>query len=95
MTTVFSLLVITCPPLVNPINATLTPDSSLPQPYGTVVNITCEEGYDLEGSESRMCLSNGSWSGEDTICVCKCITAFLQQLYFFSKENVCYTVFQL
>ena len=94
MTTVFSLLVVTCPPLVIPNNGMVITDSSLPQPYGTVVNITCEEGYDLDGSESRMCLSNGTWSGEDTVCKCKYIIPFLQHLYLVSpRRELCYTIF--
>ncbi|XP_038057640.1 sushi, von Willebrand factor type A, EGF and pentraxin domain-containing protein 1-like isoform X2 [Patiria miniata] len=33
-----------------------------------VVQFTCDEGYELLGSVSRECLSNGSWSGQETTC---------------------------
>ena len=28
----------------------------------------CDEGFTLRGSEIRQCLSNGTWSGNDTLC---------------------------
>ena len=31
-------------------------------------SITCNTGYTLTGSNTRMCLSNGSWSGMDGRC---------------------------
>ena len=31
-------------------------------------NFTCNTGYELIGSETRTCLSNGSWSGDDVMC---------------------------
>jgi len=32
---------------------------------GDTCSFTCNNGY---GSDSRTCLSNGSWSGSETIC---------------------------
>ena len=37
--------------------------------YQDVCNFTCNSGYTLNGSGTRMCLHNGSWSGMNTICV--------------------------
>ena len=31
-------------------------------------NVTCNVGYLLTGSDTRMCLSDGSWSGMDGSC---------------------------
>ena len=30
---------------------------------GTIANITCHNGYVLEGDSRRMCLNRGKWSG--------------------------------
>ena len=31
--------------------------------YNSVVTYTCEDGYALQGSNSRTCQSDGQWSG--------------------------------
>ena len=36
--------------------------------YQDMCNVTCDLGYTLTGSDTRTCLSNGSWSGTDGIC---------------------------
>ena len=36
--------------------------------YKDTCNVTCNPGYMLTGSDTRMCLSNGSWSGMDGEC---------------------------
>ena len=35
---------------------------------GDTCNFTCNTGYELTSSDTRTCLSNGSWSGNDTVC---------------------------
>ena len=42
--------------------------------YNSVVNYTCDEGYTLQGSNSRTCQSDGQWSGS----VPQCKGMFLQ-----------------
>ncbi|CAH1797704.1 unnamed protein product [Owenia fusiformis] len=37
--------------------------------YNTVVNYTCDTGYTLVGSSSRLCLANSTWSGTNTTCI--------------------------
>ena len=39
---------------------------------GVMVTYTCDEGYELTGSENRFCLRTGNWSGQDPECICKC-----------------------
>ena len=39
--------------------------------YKSVKTLTCNLGYILEGSKSRECLSNGSWSGTAGTCTGK------------------------
>ena len=37
---------------------------------GDTCSFTCNTGYELTGSDTRTCQSNGSWSGsEATVCV--------------------------
>ena len=36
--------------------------------YQDTCSVTCNAGYTLSGSDTRMCLSNGSWSGMDGRC---------------------------
>ena len=35
---------------------------------GDTCNFTCNTGYELTGSDTRTCQSNGSWSGTDDVC---------------------------
>ena len=59
-----------CPALSDPSNGMMncllggdeTPSS------GESCNFTCNTGYKLTGSESRICQSNGSWSGSIAMC---------------------------
>ena len=36
--------------------------------YEDTCSFTCNTGYELTGSESRTCQSDGSWSGSSTMC---------------------------
>ena len=36
--------------------------------YPNKVYFQCDEGFVLKGSSVRVCLANGSWSGNDTAC---------------------------
>ena len=31
-------------------------------------SFTCDTGYDITGSDTRTCQSDGSWSGNDVVC---------------------------
>ena len=35
---------------------------------GDTCSFTCSSGYELTGSLTRTCQSDGSWSGSDTVC---------------------------
>ena len=39
--------------------------------FGSVANYSCNSGYNLMGSELRMCTAEGTWSGEDSVCQSK------------------------
>ncbi|XP_078682392.1 polycystin-1-like protein 2 [Branchiostoma floridae x Branchiostoma belcheri] len=53
-----------CPELPLPDHATRT-EGHL---YGDTVTFSCNEGYELIGSENRTCQANQSWSGVQTNC---------------------------
>ena len=36
--------------------------------YEDTCDLTCNSGYTLTGSGTRMCLSNASWSGMNAVC---------------------------
>ncbi|XP_076328554.1 P-selectin-like isoform X1 [Tachypleus tridentatus] len=63
-----------CPSLPAPANGKVLPcDTNV----GSRCKITCSQGYTIFiGSSIRTCLSNGAWSGIETMCVTE--TSFLQ-----------------
>jgi len=36
---------------------------------GDTCSFTCNTGYELTGSDTRTCQSDGSWSGNDASCI--------------------------
>ena len=36
--------------------------------YGGTCIFTCNTGYELTGSDTRTCQSDGSWSGNNSLC---------------------------
>ena len=36
--------------------------------YEDTCSFTCNTGYELTGSNTRTCRSDGSWSGSDIVC---------------------------
>ena len=55
-----------CPPLTAPLNGYLSSSATV---SGTVVEVTCNEGYLLEGERELVCQSSGSWSNSVPFCV--------------------------
>ncbi|KAI8510733.1 hypothetical protein Bbelb_116490 [Branchiostoma belcheri] len=53
-----------CPELPHPTNGNIT-EGHL---YGDTVTFSCNEAYELIGSENRTCQTNQSWSGVQPIC---------------------------
>ena len=65
-----SLIAVRCPSLADPDNGMMNcslGDDKMPF-YEDTCNFTCKTGYELIGSDTRTCRSNGSWSGGDTVC---------------------------
>ena len=36
--------------------------------YEDTCTYTCDTGYEITGSSTRTCQSDGTWSGSDTMC---------------------------
>ena len=66
----FIILLASCPTLTDPSNGTVNcslGDDEVPS-YEDTCNFTCDTGYELTGSDTRTCQSNGSWSGSIVMC---------------------------
>ena len=59
-----------CLPLTNPTNGVINcslGENEVPS-YEDTCSFTCNTGYELTGSDTRICQSDGSWSGSDDVC---------------------------
>ena len=62
---------IQCDNLSTPANGEITSCSSGRVRMGyeeDTCSFTCNTGYELTGSDTRTCQSDGSWSGSDDVC---------------------------
>ena len=63
-------MLVTCSMLTGPTNGMIScslGDDGVPNPEETCT-VTCDDGYELTGSDTRTCQNDGSWSGSDAIC---------------------------
>ena len=64
------LLIVFCSSLANPNNGMIScslGDDGV-YSYEDICNFTCNTGYELTGSDTRTCQSDGSWSGSKNNC---------------------------
>ena len=64
-------------------------DDGVPS-YEDTCSFTCDTGYELTGSDTRTCQSNGSWSGSDAMCSRSewfLISMLLVNLYPYIKQS--------
>ncbi|KAL9989269.1 hypothetical protein ACROYT_G003802 [Oculina patagonica] len=59
---------IDCGALAVPLNGSVQGSSTT---FPNVLTLTCDDGFILDGSASRTCLANGTWSGNTTLCRAK------------------------
>uniref|UniRef100_A0A8C6KTX0 Beta-2-glycoprotein 1 n=1 Tax=Nothobranchius furzeri TaxID=105023 RepID=A0A8C6KTX0_NOTFU len=59
-----------CSPKMCPIPRVLQPYARgrTEAPYKSVLNYTCDDGYDLQGSNESKCLHDGTWSHPPPVC---------------------------
>ena len=63
-------ILVPCSPLSDPRNGSVNcslGDDGVPS-YEDTCSFTCNTGYELTGSDTRTCQSDGSWSGTDDVC---------------------------
>ena len=62
---------IQCNDLIMPVNGIMSCSSGrVGVGYeGDTCSFTCNIGYELTGSDSRTCQSNGNWSGTEAMCI--------------------------
>ena len=62
--------VVSCPELNNPKNGMIKCQSKEVKEYlyEDTCSFTCNTGYELTGSDTRTCQSDGSWSGRESTC---------------------------
>ena len=68
MRTYFAL--VNCSLLNNPENGIINcslGDDKVPS-YEDTCSFTCNTGYELTGSDTRTCQSDGNWSGSEDVC---------------------------
>ena len=70
MTIISTFLLVTCPSLSGPsngmINCVLGDDGVASS--GDTCSFTCDTGYELTGSDTRTCQSDGNWNGSVAVC---------------------------
>jgi len=66
--------VTTCPILSAPENGQISCSPGNDSP-GDTCTFTCDDGFQLEGTESRTCQDDLTWTGfdDDTFCLGQCI----------------------
>jgi len=56
---------VSCTPLVGPDNGAITCTGSV---YEDTCSFTCDDGYELTGSDTRTCQNDGNWNGTEAGC---------------------------
>jgi hypothetical protein len=67
---IFSFIGVTCA-TPSPLTHGTLSLSSQPIYCGSYVDYGCSIGYNLKGARKRICLGDGSWSGNEAICESK------------------------
>ena len=94
-TKVLSIPLVTCPSLSDPSNGMIScslGDDNVTS-YEDTCNFTCDNGYQLTGSNTRICQSDGSWSGNNSMCTKRKFGSWQLKLVSKQKLMCCYVIF--
>ena len=58
-------IAVSCGNLSSPVDGEVSADGNT---FGSQANYSCSEGYVLNGNSTRMCQSDGQWSGSEPLC---------------------------
>ena len=61
----FKYLAKDCGSIKTPLNGTKRGSRTT---YPNIVTFSCDDGFDLKGSDVRACRSDGKWSGVQSVC---------------------------
>jgi len=67
MSAIINFALVPCPSLTVPNITCSLGDDGVPS-YEDICSFTCNTGYELIGSDTRTCQSDGSWSSSDGVC---------------------------
>ena len=90
---------VTCPTLTDPNNGVMTcslGDDGVPS-YEDTCSFTCNTGYELTGSDTRTCQSNGRWSGSESMCrrgkfMLICVGQLCNNTFFNGLSHIIFTI---
>ena len=71
-------MLVTCPSPTRPTNGMISCSlgaNNIPN-AGENCTVTCNTGYDLNGSGIRTCQNDGSWSGSEATCLSKKLVSY-------------------
>ena len=68
-----STALVECPDLMDPDNGRVDYETQV----GSSATYTCNTGYQLIGTSTRTCQSDGTWSGSDPTCTCMYLCAII------------------
>ena len=75
-------IAVSCGNLSNPVDGEVRADGNT---FGSQANYSCSEGYVLNGNSTRMCQSDGQWSGSEPRCegqdCCLCVCMYVELGY--------------
>ena len=70
------ILAVQCPALSDPENGAVTTTGT---GVGDTATYTCNSGFEISGSDTRTCQSNGEWSGSAPTCEGNLITTSVRK----------------
>ena len=59
-------MIVQCPDML--MNGNLNCSNGVTGVFDDTCTFNCNEGYELQGPNNRICLADGSWSGGNPVC---------------------------